>query len=113
MTATPAMPPASAEQRSFEQLLELMLTTDGYDRVRAFTDAINRGMGGMTVADHRCGRRGQPEVRTLYQLMKHLVATDGPRQVERRGYRLHTPINVEPWDPESPGQGPALGRGPA
>lgn len=110
----PATSDAPAEARAFDELLEALVESDGLDRVLVASEALRAGMGGMKVADHRCGRSvHEPAVMTFAQLFRHLIQTDTPSQIERRGFRMHTKLNVAPWDDEQPGHGPALGTGPA
>lgn len=96
-----------------EQLLEQVLTGERGDRVRALLDAITAGYGDVFVADFYCGSLEEPRVYTFRQFCRHAFDVDHPLRVTTRGHRLHTTVNVQPWDPEQPGRGPGLKRGPA
>lgn len=108
------MPTASAipaQTPAFEELLEQVLTGEGGDRLRAMLTAIRLGMGDLTVADHHCGPAGEPRVYRFRQFCRHVFDVDHPAKVAARGHRAHNTVNVEPWDPETPGRGPGLNRG--
>jgi hypothetical protein len=108
------MPAVERPPRGLEELLEVMLTGAAGERLLAGLEAKNLRIDGVLIADFACGHRDQPRVLTLWSTLKHLLEVDHPNKVQFRGHRLHTPVNVVPYDEETMhGFGPGLGRGPA
>jgi hypothetical protein len=93
--------------RTIEDLLAAMVDTDGYARAIAYRDVITSGQAGVRVCDVRCG----DIVMTLAQLYRHLITTDTAAAIARRGFWLHTPINVVLHDPDEGGHGPGMAAG--
>lgn len=97
---------AAESSISLEDVIARMVDTDGYQRICAYSDGVKQGLAGVLVHDLRCER-----VLTLSQLLVHLSRQDNATIIERRGWRMHTPVNVIAWDESQGGAG--FRRGPA
>ncbi|MBV9291077.1 MAG: hypothetical protein JO222_01410 [Frankiales bacterium] len=111
--AADTMPAASETPASLEGLIRGIVEGERGERAQALLRAIRAGMADVLVADYACGQIGDPVVLTLRGLFKHVCAEDHLVKVARRGYRMHSTINVVPWDEDQGGHGPGLKRGPA
>jgi len=89
-----------------EELLERILHGDGMTRLAAWGEAIEAGLGGMTVIDTCDGDRFGW---TLQGFRRHLHFTDSLSAIEGRGYRIHTTRNVELGCLDDVDRGPVLG----